>query len=136
VPPAASPLVSAVKRHPHALENVAYAPDSFICAHVGLPTSLLNLSHSLYMALPLFVSLSLFQVFRAVQTPLLDWALDPNAQRCAHVMFGYKTGCFRRYARSSVSLLWSLTLLHTHQFVHSHSHTPGVFHVLIGGIIH
>ena len=95
VPPAASPLVSAVKRHPHALENVAYAPDSFICAHVGLPTSLLNLSHSLYMALPLFliVSLSLFQVFRAVQTPLLDWALDPNAQRCAHVMFGCVCVC-------------------------------------------
>ena len=40
------------------------------------------------MAFPLslYVSLTLFQVFRVVSAPILDRALDPNVQTCVQVM--------------------------------------------------
>jgi len=40
------------------------------------------------MAFPLslYVSLTLFQVFRVVSVPVPDWSLDPNVQTCAQVM--------------------------------------------------
>jgi len=47
-----------------------------------------NWPHSSYMAFPLsfYVSLTLFQVFRVVSTPVPDRTLDPNVQTCAQVM--------------------------------------------------
>jgi len=40
----------------------------------------------MFFPLSLYVSLTLFQVFRVVSAPVPDRALDPNVQTCAQIM--------------------------------------------------